>query len=90
MVHPLELNLIKHLIEFPDTVREATERIAPNMIALYCYELANKANAFYEQVRVLDDTDENRKQARLMLVKTVAETLKHGLWLLGIATPEKI
>ena len=85
-----ELNIIKHLMEFPDTVREATERIAPNIVALYLYELANKANRFYEEVRILDDIDEDRKQARLVLVKTTADVLKRGLALLGIATPEKI
>lgn len=85
-----ELNIIKHLIEFPDTVREATERIAPNLVALYCYELANKANRFYEEVRILDDTDEERKLARLILVQTTAQILKRGLGILGIAAPEKI
>lgn len=85
-----ELNIIKHLIEFPDAVQEATQRMAPNIVALYLYELANKANRFYEEVRILDDTDEDRKQARLVLVKTIADVLKRGLVLLGIAAPERI
>ncbi|MEK7615938.1 MAG: arginine--tRNA ligase [Patescibacteria group bacterium] len=85
-----ELNIIKHLIEFPDAVREATERIAPNIMALYCYELANLANRYYEEVRILDDINEDRKQARLVLVRTVADILKRGLGLLGIAAPERI
>ncbi len=90
IVHPLELAVIKHLIEFPDAIREATERIAPNTVALYLYELANKANRYYEEVRILDDADQNRKQARLVLVKITADTLKRGLWILGISAPERI
>ena len=88
--HKTELDLIKHLIEFPDTVRTATERLAPNHVALYCYELANLANRYYEEVRILQDDHEERKTARLVLINTTAETLKRGLEILGIATPEKI
>ncbi|MEK7582800.1 MAG: arginine--tRNA ligase [Patescibacteria group bacterium] len=85
-----ELNIIKHLIEFPDAVAASARDFAPNHLALYLYELANKANAFYEQVRILIDENEERKQARLVLVQTTANILKRGLDILGIKAPEKI
>lgn len=85
-----ELSIIKHLIEFPDAIRESREDHAPNHLALYLYELANRANAFYEKVRILDDTDETRKQARLVLVSTTAVILKRGLEILGVKVLEKI
>ncbi len=85
-----ELSIIKHLMEFPDAIREATQRIAPNVVALYAYELANKANRFYEEVRILVDENEDRKQARLVLVDTVARILRQSLELLGITAPEKV
>jgi len=88
--HGTELTLIKHLMEFPDAVAESARDFAPNHLALYLYELANKANAFYEQVRILDDENEQRKQARLVLVQTTADILKRGLEILGIKAPEKI
>ena len=75
---------------FPDAVAESARDFAPNHLALYLYELANKANAFYEQVRILDDENEQRKQARLVLVQTTADILKRGLEILGIKAPEKI
>lgn len=90
LITDYELNLIKQLIEFPDAVTHATEHHAPNHLALYLYELANKANRFYEEVRVLDDEDEERKATRLTLVDVTARTLAQGLHILAIAAPEKI
>ena len=88
--HKTELDIIKYLIEFPDVVKEATERMAPNIVALYVYELANKANRFYEEVRILDDENEERKQARLLLVAVTRRILEQGLYLLGIQAPATI
>ena len=41
-------------------------------------------------MRILDDENEQRKQARLVLVQTTADILKRGLEILGIKAPEKI
>lgn len=90
IVHPTELALIKHLIAFPDAVETAIDRMAPNVVALYLYELANAANRFYEEVRVLDDSSASRRKARLVLVKTTTNVLKRGLELLGIRAVEKV
>ncbi len=90
--HRAELNIIKHLIEFPDAIAKSARDFAPNHLALYLYELANKANAFYEQVRILvdDPTSLKLRGVRLILVHTTATILKRGLDILGIAAPGKI
>lgn len=85
-----ELNLMKHCLEFPDVVSESAKKIAPNHLALYVFQLANLANSFYEKNRILTDENEERKIARLALIKTVAEILKRGLGLLGIQAPNRI
>ena len=90
LTDPTEMKLIKRLLIFPDTVLESEEKILPQHLALYLYELSNDTNRFYESVRVLDDKDDNRRNARLMLVETVAAVLKRGLGLLGIETLERI
>lgn len=90
LVEPLELALIKRLLKFPDVVMEGSEEIAPQHLALYLYELANGANQFYEKVRVLEDENAERRNARLMLVETVAIALETGLNLLGIDALKRI
>lgn len=86
-----ELIIIKHLINFPDVVKESAESYTINNLALYLYKLATHANYYYETVRVLDDAVKwPERNARLLLVETVARTLRKGLDLLGIKTLEKI
>ena len=85
-----ELNLIKYFLEFPEVVREASEMIAPQRLALYLFELANLTNNFYENVHILEDEDSSRMSARLLLVRVTSETLSRGLAILGIKTPERI
>jgi arginyl-tRNA synthetase len=85
-----ELAVIKHLLEFPDVLKEVGETNLPNCLALYLYELANLVNQFYETVPVIKDENTNRRAARLALVETAAAVLKTGLELLGIGVLEKI
>ncbi|OGM96282.1 MAG: arginine--tRNA ligase [Candidatus Yanofskybacteria bacterium RIFCSPHIGHO2_02_FULL_38_22b] len=86
----VELSLIKNILKFTDVIQESGQELAPQQVALYIYELAVAANRFYEEVRVLKDDNEERRNARLMLVETTAEVLKRGLNLLGIEVLERI
>jgi arginyl-tRNA synthetase len=59
----------------------------PHHVCTYLYELAQTFNRFYEHNRVIDDP---RQALRLALVARYADTLKQGLALLGIASPDKM
>ncbi len=85
-----ELALLKHFLEFPDTVKESADLLAPQKVALYAFQLADLANNFYEKVHVLDDENSGRKSARLMLIQTTAQILTRAFDILGIKTPERI
>jgi len=86
----IELDLAKKLLDFNDAVVLAGSQYMTSHLAKYLYELASLANQYYEKVRILEDTDEERKKARLVLVATVVRTLEKGLGLLGIQVPERI
>ncbi len=85
-----ELAIIKHLLEFPDTIVDSATTHLTNNLALYLYELANLANRFYETTPILKDEDVPRRNARLVLVDATSAVLKTGLNLLGIQVLEKI
>lgn len=85
-----ELDIIRHLIDFPEVIKDSAQNIAPQHLALYVFRLANLANSFYEKIRVLNDTEPKRKSARLKLVETTAKILKTGLNILGIKVLAKI
>lgn len=85
-----EQTLIRHLADFSDAIISAAEEYAPNRICLYLYELANKANAWYEGEHILTDENEARRSMRLALAETTSLVLRKGLYLLGIPSPERI
>ncbi len=85
-----ELELIKQLLELPEVIKYSGEKLAPHHLVKYIHELASTTNHFYESIRILTDEDVPRRQARLVLVETVAAILKTGLGLLGIKVLDKI
>jgi arginyl-tRNA synthetase len=90
LVHPAERALMRHLLDFGYAIQTCARHSTLNALALYCYELAEIGNRFYEQVRINDDDNDARKSARLELIGAVTATLKEGLEILGIQTLERI
>lgn len=82
-----ERSLVRKLGHYAGVVEQATAELMPHLICTYLYELSQEFNRFYENNRVIDDP---RQAQRLMLVSRYADTLKHGLGLLNIPTPEKM
>jgi arginyl-tRNA synthetase len=90
LTHPAERALLRHMLDYGYAIAQCAKMYALNGLALHLYELAEKANAFYEQVHIADDTDDSRKSARIELVRQVMHQLKGGLELLGIQVLERI
>lgn len=88
-VHTDTNTLHKKILQFPDVIlRAGGEGYEPHYITTYLIELAREFNAFYANTIVLDGSaDESYK---LALVKAVSQTLKNGLHLLAIPTPERM
>ncbi|MFN8430091.1 MAG: arginine--tRNA ligase [Spirosomataceae bacterium] len=85
-----ELDLVFLLNQYNDIIQKAAEEYSPAIIANYVYDLAKTFNGFYAQHSVINETDESIKTLRLALVKKIAQTIKHGMGLLGIEVPEKM
>ena len=82
-----ERELVKRLAEFPEVVREATERRGPHAIPTYAIRVADDFHRFYHRHRVL----ESEKQAfRLALVLATKNVLARSLDLIGVDAPEKM
>lgn len=86
---PAELRLAKILIRFPAVVLRATELYRPSILCDYLYELAQAYSSFYQNVPFLK-APEGIRESRIRLGQLVAMTLRRGLGLLGIQTPERI
>lgn len=85
-----EKALIQKLNDFKATVLDAGNNYNPSGIANYCYELTKEYNQYYHDFSILRETDEQKKQMRLVLSKTVANVVKTGMGLLGIEMPERM
>ncbi|KKQ63806.1 MAG: Arginine-tRNA ligase [Candidatus Daviesbacteria bacterium GW2011_GWA2_38_24] len=84
-----ELNVLRLINQFPEIVQQAAIQFAPNLIAHYLYELAQKYNYFYQKNKILE-SEGKTKRFRLMLTQAVGKVIKEGLYLLGIKTVEKM
>jgi arginyl-tRNA synthetase len=85
-----EIDLIKLLRRFPDTVSAASVGCSPAVIANYCYDLSKEYNQFYHDFSILGETDTALRDFRLLLSKVTSEVLYKAMWLLGIDMPERM
>ena len=81
--------VIKSVLTFGDSVRQAAKLREPCCVARHIVDLAEKFNRFYIGHRIVVD-DEAVRNARLVLTDCVARTIKTGLSLLGISAPEEM
>ena len=89
LVHPAEQALVRHLIDFPDTVDAAAGRRETHEVPRYAYELASAFSQFYRDCKVLSD-DARLSSARLALVDATRSVLANALALLGISAPDSM
>ena len=88
--HPKERALIFELLKFPDLVEEISQNYAVHHLPQYAISLADKFHSFYDECRVIDESNLELTAARLELVKAVKIVLAEVLGLMGISAPEKM
>ncbi len=86
---PHEARLVRRIARFPEAVTQCTENDHPHILATYLNALTQDFNRFYGEDSVLDATGDT-KTTRLLLVVSVAQVIKNGLYLLGIKASERM
>ena len=87
---PEEIELVKGLATFPETVSAAAEKYEPSFIARFAVDVAQKFNKFYFNCKILAAEDETTKNFRLALTNATLQALKNAFKLLGIGIPDKM
>ena len=90
VVNDFEKSLSKSIIGFSESIDETINSYSPHRLAVYLHHLAQDFASFYENCPVLISNDEAKMNSRLALCNLTARTLKTGLGLLGIETPENM
>ena len=79
----------KILYRFPSIVLRAQKEYEPHYVATYLSELAGAFNTWYANEKIVDVNDEYSPY-KVALASAVAQTIKNGLWVLGIKAPERM
>ncbi|MCI0384083.1 arginine--tRNA ligase [Streptomyces sp. CNQ085] len=87
---PAERALGLHLDEFAETLAGVAETYEPHRLAAYLYQLASLYTTFYDRCPVIRAESEAVRENRLFLCDLTARTLRQGMALLGIRTPERL
>ncbi len=82
-------NLEKLLCRFPEEVEKSIQSWEPHHVAGYLLMLAREFNSWYGNTKIIDESNKNLHW-NLWLVKSVMDTLKSGLYCLGLKTVDKM
>lgn len=85
-----EAMLIKQLSRFDEALQHVEQTLEPHHLSTYLFELSQNFTLFYENCPVLRNGDRKSRQTRLALASMTARTLRTGLDLLGIESPEHL
>lgn len=89
LIEQHEQDLMNSLSRYPEIVEAAAISHEPHQIAYYLRDLANHLHTYYNAHQFLVD-DADVRNARLVLISAVRQTLKNGLELLGVSAPESM
>ncbi len=82
-----ELSLLRSINQFTEVVSEAAEKLSPNLLANYLFDLSQKFNLFYQKHKIIES---EKQDLRVAVTNATGQILKNGLYLLGIEAPERM
>lgn len=86
---PDEQALVKALLDWPATLRGASEALEPHRVATWLLETARLVHTWYHKHHVLGEP-EPVQRARLVLARAAQLVLANALALLGCSAPERM
>lgn len=89
LTEPAEQLLAKLLLRYAETLSSVARELRPHLLTSYLFELAGAFSTFYNACPVLK-VDEPLRSSRMALCRLTADTLRHGLEMLGIETIEQM
>jgi arginyl-tRNA synthetase len=89
LTEPAELDLLRELSEFPDTVADASAGLTPHRLAHYTESVGAAFHRFYNECRVIGD-EAGLTHARLWLSGATKQVIGTALALLGVHAPESM
>lgn len=85
-----EIDILRLLEQYEDTIVLAAKDYAPHYLANYLKELASAVHSYYDASQVKFIEADTLQATRLALLLASKQVLKNGLNLLGVDAPEKM
>lgn len=86
---PLDTEILRLLVHFPDIVVQAATQYAPHILCTYLHKLAQEFNAYYDKAPILK-AEGDLRALRLAIVEKVRTTLSEGVHMLGFEEVERM
>ena len=83
-----EVSILKELASFEQILVDICKYKEVNILCNYAYRLASLFHSYYNECKVIDETNNELTTERLALVKAIKITLENALNLLGIEVKE--
>ncbi|MDR2017632.1 MAG: arginine--tRNA ligase [Syntrophobacterales bacterium] len=84
-----EISLIKMILQYYSVLEGGATSFEPHRVTFYLLNLVAKFHSYYNKARVLG-VDPDLTLARLLLLKMLKKTIKDGLDILGVSSPERM
>ena len=85
-----EKDLMLQTARYNEALEGAYAEKAPHRLCSYIYELANNANTFYHEHRILAESDTARQQSWIALMALVRKVMLDAVDVLGFSAPERM
>jgi arginyl-tRNA synthetase len=86
-----ERELLLTVLDFDRILNATFEKRAPDILANWTYDLAQRANAFYHNCPILkNDIDDATRAHRLWIAETARDVLTTAIGLMGLRVPEEM
>ena len=85
-----DLTLLRKMADFEDALRGAARTLGVHHVSRYLTELAGLVHSYYASQQILGSEDQALMRARLVMLRALAQVLRNGLAVLGVAAPEQM
>lgn len=90
VLEPAERELVKLMLDYPETIIEAGKNYSPAILSNYTYDLVKTFNSFYQSVPILREEDKEKLNTRLLIIQEVASIIKRTMQLIGVEVPNQM
>ncbi len=90
-----ELKILRKVSEWPNCVSVSSRKLEPHRIPIYLYELSSMFHAYWnlgrdDKSKRFINENNNIENDKVIFLKIISNTIKSGMNILGVDTPEKM